>query len=89
MEFEWDESKAALNFAKHGVSFTYAVRVFQDPHHIEEEDPLDHWGDIRHRVIGIAEGRLLFVASWLTPVATTAFGSFPRERQNTTRYQEI
>ncbi len=46
MEFVWDESKAALNLEKHGVSFEDAATVFQDedalrifdPDHSEDED---------------------------------------------------
>ncbi len=29
-EFEWDESKAKINFSKHGVSFVEAATVFWD-----------------------------------------------------------
>lgn len=29
--FEWDESKAAINLVKHGVSFEEAASVFSDP----------------------------------------------------------
>lgn len=39
--FDWDPQKAALNRAKHGVSFEEAVSVFADP------DALDG-PDIRH-----------------------------------------
>lgn len=31
MEFEWDETKAALNLKKHRVSFLEAATVFGDP----------------------------------------------------------
>ncbi len=31
MEFEWDEEKAPVNLAKHGVSFEEAKTVFDDP----------------------------------------------------------
>ena len=31
MRFEWDESKAARNLVKHGVSFEEAATVFGDP----------------------------------------------------------
>ncbi|ALF54936.1 hypothetical protein ACX27_22290 [Nostoc piscinale CENA21] len=31
MEFEWDESKAATNLKKHGVSFEEAKTVFDNP----------------------------------------------------------
>jgi uncharacterized DUF497 family protein len=29
--FEWDDTKAAENYAKHGVSFELAAKVFRDP----------------------------------------------------------
>lgn len=46
MKFTWDESKAALNKQKHGVSFEEAQTVFEDcealrifdPDHSEDED---------------------------------------------------
>lgn len=31
MEFEWDESKAAANLKKHGISFKEAKAVFDNP----------------------------------------------------------
>ena len=31
MKFEWDEDKNRTNFAKHGVSFELACKVFDDP----------------------------------------------------------
>ena len=31
MEFEWDDTKAALNLRKHGVAFKDAAQVFLDP----------------------------------------------------------
>jgi len=33
--FEWDDIKAAENYAKHGVSFELAIEVFKDPFGIE------------------------------------------------------
>ena len=33
--FEWDEVKAAINAAKHGVSFEEAIEVFDDPQRVE------------------------------------------------------
>lgn len=46
LHFEWDESKAAANIKKHGVSFEEAKSVFSDeraklindPDHSEDED---------------------------------------------------
>ena len=38
MQFEWDESKNQLNIDKHGVSFSEAKEVFNDPLHIARLD---------------------------------------------------
>ena len=61
--FEWDEGKAALNLAKHKVSFDEALTVFSDPYariafdvdHSDKED--------RFRIIGMSmlRAQLLFV----------------------------
>jgi len=37
-EFEWDNRKAAANFAKHGVSFDKAREVFNDPFAVDRLD---------------------------------------------------
>ena len=63
MKFEWDEEKAAANFAKHGVSFEEAQAVFDDPLNVDFYDP-DH-SDDEHRYIIIGESqqkRLLLVS---------------------------
>ncbi len=63
MRFEWDESKAVRNFAKHGVSFEEAATVFGDPLSDTFDDP-DHSADERRFIIiGTSEnGRMLTVA---------------------------
>jgi uncharacterized DUF497 family protein len=38
MQYEWDERKARQNFAKHGVRFEYAARIFLDPRRLDAED---------------------------------------------------
>jgi uncharacterized protein len=40
IEFEWDEAKARVNLAKHGISFEEATSVFNDPLTITITDPL-------------------------------------------------
>jgi len=60
--FAWDESKAADNARKHGVSFEEATTCFFDPHQVAFEDP-DH-SDEEDREILTAHserGRLLLV----------------------------
>ena len=55
MRFEWDESKAAANLAKHGVSFEEAATVFGDPLSDTFDDP-DHSAEERRFVIiGMSE----------------------------------
>jgi uncharacterized DUF497 family protein len=62
--FEWDEeSKAAINFRKHGVRMPEAIPVFDDPSAItivdDESDPSEQ----RFMTLGMgATGRLLVVA---------------------------
>ena len=41
MEFIWDENKAIINQAKHGISFVEASTVFNDPDALFMGDP-DH-----------------------------------------------
>jgi uncharacterized DUF497 family protein len=38
IEFEWDEEKAKMNLARHGINFEEAQLVFSDPNHITESD---------------------------------------------------
>jgi hypothetical protein len=40
-DFEWDDSKAASNEAKHGVSFVEAATVFEDADFLVNIDPRD------------------------------------------------
>lgn len=60
MEFDWDWRKAASNITKHGVTFETAREVFRDPRALIEEDYSDS-DEERWRIIGIAQGGVLFV----------------------------
>jgi len=60
--FEWDDAKAATNYAKHGVRFDAARGVFRDPFAIEQLDERMEYGEERFTIVGMADGRLLFVA---------------------------
>jgi uncharacterized protein len=59
--FEWDEAKAAKNYARHGVTFEAARDVFKDPFAIEQIDDRKDYGEERFIIIGMASGRLLVV----------------------------
>jgi uncharacterized protein len=60
--FEWDGTKAAKNYATHGVSFEAAREVFKDPFAIEWLDDRESYGEDRFVIIGMVESRLLYVA---------------------------
>ncbi|MFO0213958.1 MAG: BrnT family toxin [Pseudanabaena sp.] len=63
MKYEWDENKATKNLAKHGVSFTEAKTIFDDPMYVDFYD-LDHSEDEeRYLIVGESNrGRLLIVS---------------------------
>jgi uncharacterized DUF497 family protein len=63
LRWTWDPAKAALNRAKHGLSFDTAVQVFDDPFHASKPDP--HPDGDRWRTIGmIGPAVVLVVHSW-------------------------
>jgi uncharacterized protein len=60
--FEWDDNKAASNLIAHGVTFEMARDVFKDPLGIDQQDEHFDYGEDRANLIGLVNGRLLFVA---------------------------
>jgi uncharacterized DUF497 family protein len=60
--FQWDDDKAAANFAKHLVSFEEAMTVFDDPLACIHDDPDHSAGEPREIITGYSgPGRLLLV----------------------------
>ncbi len=51
MRFEWDPKKDQANIQKHGIGFDQAVRLFNEPYLILEEQRRDH-GELRYTAIG-------------------------------------
>ena len=63
MKFEWDTRKAALNLAKHGVSFEEATTAFRDTLSATAPDPDHSVGERRFVTFGLSsKGRLLVVS---------------------------
>jgi uncharacterized DUF497 family protein len=63
VEFEWDPAKAEYNIGKHGVDFTEAATVFNDPLSITYVDPDHSVDEDRYIIIGLSiTNRLLIVA---------------------------
>lgn len=61
MEFEWDDGKARLNEAKHGINFTDAMGVFSDPELVILNVSREPDGEERAKAIGRIEERLFIV----------------------------
>jgi uncharacterized DUF497 family protein len=87
-DFEWDDAKAAQNFAYHGVSFETAKRVFDDPFATERLDDRADYGEDRYILIGMVDNRILCVIYTLrngTIRIISARGAEPSEKR---RYHE-
>jgi len=69
MEFTWDESKADNNNLKHGVSFSEAAEVFDDPLHISVLDKRFDYFEERWLTIGATHTGLLIVLGHLYTIA--------------------
>ena len=64
LKFAWDETKAAANLAKHGVSFEEAATVFGDPMALTFDDPDHSGGEHRFLTFGRSErSRVLLVVN--------------------------
>jgi uncharacterized protein len=87
-KFEWDDRKAADNYAKHGIRFEAARDVFKDPFAVEQLDDRENYGEERYTVNGMVEARLLFVAYTMRGEVIriiSARGAEPHEQR---RYHE-
>ena len=63
MRFEWNEHKARVNLAKHGVPFEEAVTAFADPLSVTVSDPDHSVAEDRFLLLGATTiGRLVVVS---------------------------
>ena len=62
LEFEWDASKAKLNWLKHRVGFDEAIAVFRDPLAKLFDDPDHSEAEGRSLAVGHSANRLLVVS---------------------------
>ena len=58
MSFEWDEQKDQKNFAKHGIHFRTAAKVFLDPNKLIREDE-EHPEELRYDILVEGDKRAL------------------------------
>ncbi len=83
-KFQWDDAKAASNIADHGVTFEAAREAFADPFALDWLDESEDYGEDRYAMIGMAEGRLLYLAYTMRGEAIriiSARGAEPHERR--------
>jgi uncharacterized DUF497 family protein len=59
--FEWDDAKNKLNIIKHGVPFTKAQKVFDDPDRITYYDEQHSQSEDRFHCVGMVDGGILTV----------------------------
>ena len=88
LRFEWDARKASQNEAVHGVGFQAATFVFDDPFALEWRDDRVSYGEERYVILGMVEGRMLYVAYTMRGDIyriISARGAEPHERR---RYHE-
>jgi uncharacterized DUF497 family protein len=62
LKFEWNKSQAKDNQAKNGVSFELTKEVFKDPFAVELLDDRKDYGEECFVIIGMVDGRVLYVA---------------------------
>jgi uncharacterized protein len=82
----WGPKKAAVNRAKHGLSFETAVRVFDDPLHASKPDPHPD-GDRWHTIGLVGPVLLLVIHTWpeAGPDGDEAVGRLISARKATAR----
>lgn len=62
LKFDWNETKAAANLKKHGISFEEATTIFKDPLLLTFPDQIHSIGEARYLSIGCStKGRTLVV----------------------------
>lgn len=64
MNFDWDESKAQANLAKHGIAFDEAKSVFTDPFYVDFYDPDHSDEEERYIIIGQSQRQRVLVVSY-------------------------
>ena len=87
MDFEWHDAKAMANVKKHQVDFDTAMRVFRDPYRREDVDE-DEFGEVRLNVIGLVDGRMLFVTCTMRGDVCRIISARGAETYEKRRYHE-
>lgn len=68
MRFTWDPAKARKNQRNHGVSFTTATEVFDDPNHVVGDNYfMEDTGEQRFQIIGMNRNLVLLLVVFVEP----------------------
>ena len=87
MRVQYDPVKAAANVRKHGVSFTDAEGVLEDPLAVTIEDP-DAQGELRYIAIGSGNlGELLVVVYSMRANECRLISARPATRKERKAYE--
>ena len=87
-EFEWDDDKAAANLAKHKVSFSAARQAFAYVFAVEREDDTEGYSEPRFNLLGMVDGRVLFVAYTMSGDVTRIISAREAEPYERRLYHE-
>ena len=89
LRFEWDETKARSNQAKHAVSFAEASTVFGDPLSLTIPDPAHSQTEDRWIILGHSQqGRLLVVVHTERGDNLRNISARPASRRERKQYEE-
>jgi uncharacterized protein len=89
LEFEWDQTKAAGNRRKHGVSFEEAATVFGDPLAVIFDDESHSTDEQREIIIGPSErSRLLLVCFTMRGETVRIISARKATKQEKRDYEE-
>ena len=62
MKFEWDANKDFANQKKHGLSFSEAIEIFEDPLHVSILDKRYSYFEERWITVGMTKEQSIVVA---------------------------
>ncbi len=85
LDFEWDPAKDASNWVKHGITFSDAARVFDDPRHLITDSTKPEYGKVRMLAVGRVDDRFITVIFTERKGSYASFphGEFDKMNDNT------
>ena len=89
MKLEWDQSKAAINLTKHGISFEETQTVFENPLAFIFEDEAHSISEHREIIIGHSHrNRLLLISFTECPSAIRIISARLATRKEREDYEQ-